>query len=53
MSKRRVVVTGLGAITSLGTLDDFWKGLLAGRSGIQKIHTFDVETERLPGFGGL
>ena len=42
MSKRRVVVTGLGAITSLGTLDDFWKGLLAGRSGIQKIRGYDT-----------
>jgi len=28
MSKRRVIVTGLGAITSLSTLDDFRKGLL-------------------------
>jgi 3-oxoacyl-[acyl-carrier-protein] synthase II len=42
MNKKRIVVTGLGAITSLGTLDDFWKGLLAGRSGIQKIRCYDA-----------
>ena len=33
--RRRVVVTGLGAITPLGlTADEFWANLLAGRSGI-------------------
>ena len=33
--RRRVVVTGLGAITPLGlTADEFWRNLLAGRSGI-------------------
>jgi 3-oxoacyl-[acyl-carrier-protein] synthase II len=42
MSKRRVVITGMGAITSLGKIDDFWKGLLAGRSGIRNIRTFDA-----------
>ena len=42
MPKRRVVVTGLGAISSLGTLDDFWKGLLAGRSGIREIKGYDA-----------
>jgi len=32
----RIVVTGLGAVTSLGhNVSDFWAGLLAGRSGIQ------------------
>ena len=32
---RRVVVTGLGAITPVGnTPEEFWQGLLAGRSGI-------------------
>ena len=35
LERRRVVVTGLGAITPLGlTADDFWGNLVAGRSGI-------------------
>ncbi|HLP82413.1 MAG TPA: beta-ketoacyl synthase N-terminal-like domain-containing protein, partial [Nitrosomonas sp.] len=42
MSKQRVVVTGLGAISSLGNADEFWQGLLAGRSGIRKISRFDA-----------
>ena len=42
MPKPRVVITGLGAITSLGTLDEFWNGLLAGKSGIRKISFFDA-----------
>lgn len=42
MTKRRVVVTGLGVITSLGAIDDFWKGLLAGQSGIRHVRTFDA-----------
>lgn len=33
--RKRVVVTGLGAVTPLGrTADEFWQGLVAGRSGI-------------------
>ncbi|WP_077066559.1 beta-ketoacyl-ACP synthase II [Catenovulum maritimum] len=43
MSKRRVVVTGLGMLSPVGnTVDDSWKALLAGQSGIQLIDTFDV-----------
>ncbi len=39
---RRVVVTGLGAITSLGlTIDRFWGNILAGRSGVCGITAFD------------
>ncbi|HEY0961181.1 MAG TPA: beta-ketoacyl-ACP synthase II [Pseudomonadales bacterium] len=42
MSRRRVVVTGVGAITPLGnTAEDTWKGLCAGRSGIAPITHFD------------
>ena len=42
MSKR-VVITGLGWVTSLGTsIDGVWKDLLAGKSGIKKIEKFDV-----------
>lgn len=43
MKERRVVVTGMGAVTVLGTgLRTFWEGLLAGRSGIRKITQFDA-----------
>jgi len=40
---RRVVVTGLGAITPIGNnLADYWKGLLSGRNGIGPITFFDA-----------
>ncbi len=40
--KRRVVVTGMGAITPVGnTVKDFWDGLLEGRSGAVPISHFD------------
>ncbi len=40
---RRVVITGLGAITPLGNSpSEFWQGLLAGRSGIGPITHFDA-----------
>lgn len=44
MSKRkRVVVTGMGAMTPLGlTLQETWEGLLAGRSGVGPITQFDA-----------
>ena len=43
MSKRRVVVTGLGALTSVGnTVEDTWANLKAGKSGIATIEHFDV-----------
>ncbi len=39
----RVVITGMGALTPLGTSwPDTWAGLLAGRSGIDKITAFDA-----------
>ncbi len=38
---RRVVVTGLGALTPLGTVKAFWENLKAGRSGIRRIRSFD------------
>lgn len=42
MSRRRVVVTGIGAITPLGnTAEDTWKGVCEGRSGIAPITHFD------------
>lgn len=43
MYLKRVVVTGIGALTPLGnTLDSFWKGLLAGKSGAAPITLFDA-----------
>lgn len=43
MSRRRVVVTGMGAITPIGIgLDEFWQGLIEGRSGAAPITKFDA-----------
>ena len=43
MSKRRVVVTGLGIISPVGnTVDVAWENILAGKSGIGPINGFDV-----------
>ena len=40
---RRVVVTGMGAVTPIGlTIDEFWKNALAGKSGIANITYFDT-----------
>ncbi|MBC8330406.1 MAG: beta-ketoacyl-[acyl-carrier-protein] synthase II, partial [Anaerolineae bacterium] len=42
MSRCRVVITGLGAITPLGSsIDQLWQGLVAGRSGVRRITLFD------------
>lgn len=42
MSRRRVVVTGLGCISPVGnTVDESWANILAGKSGIDRITRFD------------
>ena len=44
---KRVVVTGIGAITPLGNNpQDYWQGLLAGRSGIVPITLFDASKHK-------
>ncbi len=53
MSKRRVVVTGLGIISPVGNdVETAWKALLAGKSGIRLIDTFDA-SEYSTKFAGL
>ena len=43
--KRRVVVTGLGAVTTIGnTVPEFWQGIREGRVGIGEITRFDTES---------
>lgn len=52
MSKRRVVVTGLGMLSPLGaSVDTSWEGLTAGRSGIAPITAFDADSYPVR-FGG-
>lgn len=47
MSLRRVVITGVGAVTSLGkNVPDTWSGILSGKSGVKVITEFD--TSKLP-----
>ncbi len=42
MKKKRVVVTGLGAVTPVGSkVKDLWDSLLEGRSGVRRIQCFD------------
>ena len=44
MNPRRVVITGLGALTPIGnTLSEYWEGLLSGTSGAAPITYFDAE----------
>jgi 3-oxoacyl-[acyl-carrier-protein] synthase II len=45
--RRRVVITGMGAVSALGpTLEQTWKGLLAGRCGIRALSLFDASAYR-------
>jgi 3-oxoacyl-[acyl-carrier-protein] synthase II len=41
--RRRVVITGIGPVTPVGTgVDDFWTGLTSGRNGVRAITRFDT-----------
>ena len=47
MKKNGIVVTGLGAVTAVGTtLDETWEALLAGRCGIGRLTVFSPEGYR-------
>jgi len=40
---KRVVVTGAGVVSSIGIgIEDFWRNLIAGQSGISKVELFDT-----------
>ncbi len=53
MSTRRVVITGLGAITPLANnVADTWDGILKGKSGISTIDSFDI-SKFATTFGGV
>jgi 3-oxoacyl-[acyl-carrier-protein] synthase II len=44
MNKKCIVVTGMGALTPLGSdVSSFWEGLVAGKSGIDHLKAFDTE----------
>lgn len=43
MEKKRVVITGLGPVTPVGIgVEEFWAGLLSGKSGISPVTHFDA-----------
>ena len=45
MSRRRVVITGLGIISPVGnSIDEAWANILAGRTGIGPITRFDASS---------
>ncbi len=45
LTNRRIVISGLGVVTPLGlTVEDYWQGLINGRSGIDLITLFDTSS---------
>ena len=47
--KRRVVVTGLGAVTPIGnTVEEFWKGIRDGKVGIGPMTRLVIKLRLLP-----
>ena len=52
MTRRRVVITGMGTVNPLSTdLKSYWHGLCAGKSGIGLIEQFDTTAFKVR-FGG-
>lgn len=52
MTKKTIVVTGLGIVTSIGIgKDAFWANLIKGKSGISKVESFDT-SNHFTHFGG-
>src|SRR5947207_14836424 len=52
MNRRRVVVTGLGTVNPLAlNVPDYWRALLAGKSGVAPLTLFDVSAFKVR-FGG-
>src|SRR5439155_26691157 len=48
MRRRRAVITGIGPITCIGTgVENFWNGILAEKSGIDGITSFDPSIFRV------
>jgi len=52
MSKRRVVITGMGIVSPVGnTIDESWKNILAGKSGINSLTNLETDGQSVT-FGG-
>ena len=48
MNKKRIVITGMGAVTPLGnTREAFWEALIAGKSGVARVTAFDAKAAGL------
>ena len=52
MNKRRVVITGMGIVSPVGnTVEESWKNILAGKSGINSLTNIDTQGQSVT-FGG-